>query len=433
MFARIKKFPLVRAFYKLPGFVWFYHFLWAWSSAALYGYPSRHIFVIGVTGTKGKTTVIELLSAILEAAGKKTAILSSLRMKIAENSEKNRSGNTMPGRFYIQRFLRRAIKAGCNYALVEVTSQGVALNRHRFINWNMGVLTNLHPEHIESHGSFEKYRKAKLRFLRYVTARRGKIFLNKEDESAKFFSDRLIVFNPTLYSRKSDEVLHAMPSDLQLRGAIDEHAFVWSDFNRDNAAAAIAVALKLGIDIKTIAQALQNFRGVPGRMEFIRRGGITAVVDYAHTPQSLEAVYKTLRAINSKSETLNSKLICVLGSAGGGRDKWKRPEMGKITAEYCDEIILTSEDPYDENPAEIAKEIEAEFLDVPNSKFQTPNSYRTILDRREAINKAVDLARGGDTVVITGIGSQEFMHFASGKRIPWNERKIVEDALARKR
>ena len=153
MFARIKKFPLVRAFYKLPGFVWFYHFLWAWSSAALYGYPSRHIFVIGVTGTKGKTTVIELLSAILEAAGKKTAILSSLRMKIAENSEKNRSGNTMPGRFYIQRFLRRAIKAGCNYALVEVTSQGVALNRHRFINWNMGVLTNLHPEHIESQHS----------------------------------------------------------------------------------------------------------------------------------------------------------------------------------------------------------------------------------------------------------------------------------------
>src|ERR1700691_5407142 len=141
-----------------------YHFLWAWVGAQKYSHPSRGVYVIGITGTKGETTTLELLNAILEAAGKRTAILSSLRMKIGDESEKNPTGNSMPGRGAIQKFLRRARRARCGYALIEVTSQGVVQHRHRFINWNIGVITNLHPEHIESHGSFEKYRAAKLDF-----------------------------------------------------------------------------------------------------------------------------------------------------------------------------------------------------------------------------------------------------------------------------
>ena len=292
---KIKENFFVKALYNLPGAASLYHLLWAFFAAVFYSFPSKHIFVIGVTGTKGKTTVLELLNAILEAAGKKTALLSSLRVKIGESSEKNRIGNTMPGRFYIQRFLSRAVKAGCKYALVEVTSQGAVFHRHKFVNWNVGLLTGLHAEHIEAHGSFEKYRDAKLKFLRYVGARRGKVFINKEDENAEYFAEKLARFNPVLYSRNDEEILHAMPSDLTLRGAIDEHAFVWSDFNKDNAAAAVVVALDLGVGMKTIEQALRNFRGVPGRMEFVRRGGITAVVDYAHTPVSLKAVYTALR------------------------------------------------------------------------------------------------------------------------------------------
>ena len=428
MLSRIKRLPLVRFLYKLPGLFWLYHFLWAFFGVLVYRFPSKHIFVIGVTGTKGKTTVLELLNAILEAAGKKTALLSSLCIKIGEKSEKNSFGNTMPGRFYVQRFLLRAVKAGCKYALVEATSQGVALNRHRFINWNAGILTGLHPEHVESHGSFEKYRAAKLKFLRYVGARRGKVFINREDKSAEFFAGKLARFSPVLYSRKDEEILHAMPPSLSLRGAIDEHAFVWSDFNRDNAASAIAVALFLGIDIKTIAQALANFRGVPGRMEFIRRGGIMAVVDYAHTPDSLRKVYSFLKESNPKFKTLNSKLICVLGSAGGGRDKWKRPEMGKIAAEYCDGIILTSEDPYDEQPEAIIDQIAEGCSQILNSE---PEILR-IVDRKEAIFRAIDIAREGDVVVVTGIGSQEFMYFEKGKKIPWSEKAVVEKALQQK-
>lgn len=122
-----------------------YHFLLAWAGALLYGRPSENIFVVGVTGTKGKTTTLELINAILEAAGKKTALLSSLRIKIDEESKKNKTGNSMPGRFYIQRFLKKAVKAGCKYALIEVTSQGVIFHRHRFANWNMGILNQYRP------------------------------------------------------------------------------------------------------------------------------------------------------------------------------------------------------------------------------------------------------------------------------------------------
>ena len=291
----IKRISFIRFLCRAPGFFWLYHFLWAAFAALIYGSPSKKIFVIGVTGTKGKTTVLELLNAILEGAGKKTALLSSLRIKIDKESRKNKTGNTMPGRFYLQRFLSRAARAGCGYALMEITSEGVTSHRHRFINWNAGILTNIAPEHIEAHGSFEKYRAAKLSFLKYAAKKGGRVFINKDASGAEFFAEKLRRFQPAIFSKNDREILHAFPSDLPLRGAIDEHAFPLSDFNRENAAVAVAVALHIGIGIKAIEQALRNFKGVPGRMEFIRSGGITAVVDYAHTPDSLRKVYTFLK------------------------------------------------------------------------------------------------------------------------------------------
>lgn len=406
---RIKSFRPINFLYTCLGIAPLYHFVLACAGAMRYGFPSKRIFVIGVTGTKGKTTVLELLNSILESAGKKTALLSSIAVKVGDDRRKNTSDLTMPGRFFIQRFLHQAAMSGCAYALLEVTSQGVAQHRHRFIEWRQAVLINLAPEHIEAHGSFEGYRDAKLRFLLYAQKKGAKIFINKDDGSAGYF---LKALGRTAYGYSKDDA-RIFPAQ--------SNRFFQADFNRENIAAAAALAEHIGVGTSIIEKTIREFPGVPGRMEFVQKTPFAVVVDYAHTPGSLEAVYKALKGVNPKPK----KLICVLGSAGGGRDAWKRPVMGKIAARYCDTVILTNEDPYDENPAGILSEIEAGFSQIPNNHFK-------ILDRKEAIEKAVSLAGKGDTVVVTGKGSELWLHKAHGEKISWDERAIVEEILKKK-
>ena len=374
----------------------FYHFLWALGGAVFYGFPSRKIFVLGVTGTKGKTTTLELINAILETAGKKTALLSSIRIKIGVESRKNLLGNSMPGRAFIQKFLRQAVRSGCQYALIEVTSQGVLQYRHRFIKWDAALFTNLKPEHLEAHGGFENYREAKLKFFRYV--KNKLFFINQDDENARYFEA----------AAKNGKIIKYSSYNLESN--------LFNDFNKKNLAAAVAFAKSQDISEEIIKKALANFSGVPGRLEIVQEKPFKVIIDYAHTPDSLEKVYQTLE--NWKLKIENSRMICVLGSAGGGRDKWKRPKMGEIAAKYCQEIILTNEDPYDENPQEILNQIEAGM----NGK-----NFSEILDRREAIEKALFLAKNGDTVIITGKGCEPYLHLARGQKIPWDERKIVEE------
>ena len=425
----IKRSRIAKLFYRFPRLVSAYHHLWAWFGAVANGYPSRKIFVIGVTGTKGKTTTLELLNAMLEAAGRRTALLSSLRVKIGAASGKNNLGNTMPGRGYIQQFLKRAVEVKCAYALVEVASQGIISHRHEFIDWKAGVLTNLAPEHIESHGSFENYRTAKLDFLKYVLARGGTVFLNRDDQHFIFFNKALESPKTVLYSKDDKELknyfLKIESPHFARRGSMPK--FVLTDFNRENAAAAAAVAKTLGVDEAAIERALASFNGVPGRMEFITKGPYTAIVDYAHTPDSLEAAYAAARP-KPNANYPDARLVCVLGAAGGGRDKWKRSEFGRIAGALCDEIILTTEDPYDEDPAEIIREIKSGILP---EDAEAVNVYE-IPDRREAVKYAVTLARPGDVVIGTGKGSEDWIHAARGKKIPWSERRAFEEALEEK-
>jgi len=384
----------------------FYHFSLALLSALVSGFPGKKMCVIGITGTKGKTSVIEILNSMLTAAGKKTAILSSLRMKIGEESRKNLTGNTMPGRGFIPRFLRRATKKGVEYALIEVTSEGAVGHRHRFINWSLVALTNLHPEHIESHGSLENYRRAKLSFLEYAVKRGAKIFLNQNDSGSEYFWERLPSSQTTFFSAA---LLPDFPSGVfkVLKG----------DFNKDNIALAVKIAEYLHLDKETIQKGLLDFRGIPGRLEYVLKEPFAVIVDYAHTPDSLEAVYQTVKP-------KEGRLICVLGAAGGGRDKWKRPVFGKIASDYCEEIILTNEDPFDENPELILQEIAA---GAKNKKV------KKILDRKNAIFEAVKTAESGDVVIITGKGSEPWIRVAHGKKIPWSERVAVEEALEKRK
>ncbi len=411
---RIQRGWIGGAFYRLRPVVRFYHFLFAAVGAFLYRFPSRRIRVVGITGTKGKTTTVELFAAILAASGARVAFVSSASVSIAGRTSKNRLGNSMPGRTYLQRFLRDAVRARCAYAVIEVTSQGVDLFRHRFIRFAAAVFTNLAPEHIEAHGSYEAYRAAKLSFLRTAAAGGATVFLNKGDKESVFFANELTGRRVAWYEKNEASAL-AVPR--ALLGA----------FNRENIAAAAAVARSFNIEEKDIRDGVEGFGGAPGRVEFVRVVPFAAVVDYAHTPDSLEAMYSAIR-----SDLSPRRLVCVLGAAGGGRDKWKRPAMGKIAADHCDEIVLTNEDPYDEDPEKILDDIAEGFEVSENKKFRNPLSYCKILDRREALAKAVSLAAEGDVVIVTGKGSEMWIHGPKGEKIPWSDRDVLEEIFGEK-
>ena len=403
-----------------------YHFFLAWLGGLIYGQPSREVFVLGVTGTKGKSTVLELINEVLEAAGKKTALTSSVRIKIGSESRKNLTENTMPGRFFLQKFLRDAVTHGCEYVLIEVTSEGIVQCRHRFIDFDAALFLNLHPEHIERHGSFEKYRAAKVKFFEDVAKFSPKVrrlfFINHEDRNHGYFVDAVRGRGEIYYFSKDDFLGKKLGGR---RNALGD--WLSSDFNMENAAAAARFAELHGINWDTIKKALSSYKGLEGRMDVAQEKPFRVVVDYAHTPDSLLKVYKALSNSKLKNKNQKPKLICVLGSAGGGRDKWKRPEFGKIAGEYCDTIILTNEDPYDEEPNSILDQVKS---GIRSSAFDSGKSgLYEILDRREAVNKAITLAKKNDTIIITGKGSENWIHVANGKKIPWNERKIVEELL----
>lgn len=381
-----------------------YHQFWPLLGAVIYGFPTKKIKTIGITGTNGKTTVVHLATEILEKAGYKVASVSSLRFKIGEKEWKNELKMTMPGRMKIQRFLRQAVNAGCQYVVMEVTSEGIKQYRHKYIDFDVAVFTNLTPEHIESHGGFENYKKAKGELFKVARA----CVVNLDDKNAEYFSN-LCRGKKYGYSVRS--------------GDIDIKTPLPGEFNLYNALAAAYVGLSQGVDMQIIKNALENTKGVSGRMEVVVKEPFTVIVDYAHTPDALEKVYKTIKE-GYKLKAKSYKLICVLGAAGGGRDKWKRPEMGRIAARYCDEVILTNEDPYEEDPGYILDQIESGLSGIHN--------YYRILDRKEAIKKALQDARHGDTVIITGKGAEPWMMTKGGK-IPWDDREIVRSLYLVKR
>jgi len=410
----------------IPSFIInFYHFFIAFLGNFLFGFPSKKIKVIGITGTNGKSTVVEMVSKILEEAGYKTAFISSIKFKIREREEKNLLKMTMPGRFRIQRFLKKALKKNCDYAIIEVTSEGIKQYRHKFINFQVSAITNLTPEHIESHGGFENYKKTKGELFKKTK----KIhILNLDDQHLSYFlkfpasqkigytiSNTLPQsFSPSLKIVKG-EVLNENPCEFNVISETKKIKIklkLSGKFNIQNALCAICVGLSQNIPLEICKKGLEKIEKIEGRMEEIVTHPFKVIVDYAHTPDALEKVYKNFK---------NQTLVCVLGSAGGGRDKWKRKELGRIAQKYCQKIILTNEDPYDEDPQKIIEEIEKGII--------TKKEVFKILDRKEAIKKALKIANKGDVVVITGKGCEPWMCVAHGKKIPWDDREIVKKEI----
>jgi UDP-N-acetylmuramoyl-L-alanyl-D-glutamate--2,6-diaminopimelate ligase len=398
-----------------------YHFLLAFLAALFYGFPSQHLYVVGVTGTKGKTTVVELLHSILEESSAEIASLSSLRFRIGEEITDNDLKMTMPGRFFVQKFLREAVRRRCTYAVIEVTSEGIKQFRHRFINFDAALVTNVAPEHIEAHGSFELYLRAKLDLF-WRLPKTGLAIINRDDPSWQRFSaatkaQKIFYGKEGIESRGKTKALRDLYLQNGISFDIGSHTItsnLQGEFNFYNICAALAFGLSRHMALERLARGIAKVAGIPGRMEYIKKEPFAVIVDYAHTPDSLQKVYETLRESGSK-------LICVLGSAGGGRDKWKRAEMGKIAGQFCSSVILTNEDPYDEDPESIIKDISS---GVPHGANVTKK-----IDRREAIKFALRLAGPGDTVVITGKGAEPWIMGPQGTKMPWDDRKIVREEL----
>lgn len=393
-----------------------YHRVLAFSMAFSYDFPARELTVIGVTGTKGKSTTAEMVFSILRKAGYKTALLSTIRFAIEDTSEPNLFKMTLPGRGFAQAFMRKALDAGCTHLVIEITSESVLQYRHLFLYLDGLIVTNIQREHIERHGSFAHYVEAKREIVNTLirSDKHMRVLVTNADvpESHSFLSSK--VSKALRFSAHELENLSTNDRSIAFDYAGTHFSLsIPGTFNAMNALAAIKLCEAFDIPLSTCTEALSTLPVVRGRCERIEAGqDFIAIVDYAHTPDSLGALYEAFRT---------QRKICVLGNTGGGRDTWKRPEMGRIADEACEKIILTNEDPYDEDPRAIVDAMTREMKRTPD----------IIMDRREAIRAALREARPGDAVLISGKGTDPFIMGPHGTKIPWSDASVVREELAK--
>lgn len=390
-----------------------YHWLLALVGALRYSFPARAVRVVGITGTKGKTTTSELVAGVLEAAGYKVALMNGIRFKIGADVERNKFKMSMPGRFFVQHFLRRAVDAKCDWVVLEMTSEGAKQFRHKWIALDAFIFTNLSPEHIESHGSFEKYKQAKLSLMESLgkTSKETFLIANRDDEATADF----LKCGATHKLTFSIEDIRPFKADHGIEIRVDGstiYSKLHGAFNVKNILAAITFGQAIGLGTAVLKRGIESVEKVPGRAEQIIASPFEVYVDYAHTADSLQALYESFPT---------QKKICVLGNTGGGRDTWKRPVMAQVADTFCDEIILTDEDPYDEDPASIIEAMRQAIVDTPT---------KVIMDRRAAINTALRKAKKGYVVLITGKGTDPYIMRAGGKREPWSDAEVVREEFA---
>lgn len=447
----------------------FLHYFYALHGAVKYRFPSKELFVIGVTGTSGKSTTVYLLRQMLEAAGYTVGSLSTIDFYIAGEDKLNDQKMTMLGRGANQRYLREMVEKGCDIAIVETTSEGALQHRHRFINYDTFIFTNLYPEHIESHGSFENYKQCKLDILSYGAKCNQKYRFGKFEhvqvcqphecpETERVTIPKTLI--APLNNEHAEDVLNTgydqyyifgrndVPvhlSKAHIEGAVDaafaHHVEVtaggialtfetrsvtvpmYGEHNAQNVLAVCALARSLDISWHVIFDAIQQFTNVPGRVEFIAEAkalGFDVIVDYAFEPVAMQALYDIVEKIAP------ARVIHVCSATGGGRDTSRREPIGRMAGSKADIVFVTDEDPYEEDPMQIINEVAAGAIAA--GKKEGENLFK-ILDRKEAIKEAVALAKEGDLILVTGKGSEQGMMVAGGKMIPWDDRKIVREGI----
>jgi UDP-N-acetylmuramoyl-L-alanyl-D-glutamate--2,6-diaminopimelate ligase len=418
-----------------------YHRLLAGFAKAYYRSPSERMVVIGVTGTSGKSSVVYLIARMFEKAGFRVGAASTIFFKVGKKEWLNDKKMTMVGRMQLQKLLRDMAKANCQYAVIETSSEGIEQFRHVGINYDVAVLTNLYPEHIEAHGSFENYKAAKLKLFTKLSGDDRKIInnqkvekvivVNADDEHAADFlivpADRKYALTQTNRSLEGSTMLRAEQAQVSPTGVefqVNQQPFrlrLLGEHSIANALTAIGVGQSQGLSLTSIAQALDQVHGIPGRIEFIDEGqSFDVVVDYAFEPRAMAKLYAVVNIRKPK------RIIHVLGGTGGGRDKSRRPKIGALAGEQADVVIVTNEDPYDEDPTEIIQQVAAGAQGA--GKKLNQNLF-TIMDRRQAIRKALSLARPGDIVLLTGKGSEQAIVGPGLKKTPWDERVVAREEL----
>lgn len=434
-----------------------YHGLAALAANFYFGRPSNKLVVIGVTGTNGKSTTVNLIAKILEVAGKKVGYTSTVTLKIAGREQLNNLKMTMPSGWLLHRWLRAMVDAGCQYAILEVSSEGLAQNRHLGINFDAAVFTNLTPEHLDSHGGFEAYKLAKARLFASLTKfpvsirqpadkvqinpkLQKTIVVNADDQAAEFYNqfqaDRHLsygvknrqadfVATDIRYSpdgigfnliplsdgmTQSNDRVKSLIFNLNLKGQFDVY----------NSLAAIAVAQSQNIGLEICQKALAEIAVVPGRVEVLQREPVTLVVDYAYEPEEMRQLYETV------SRWPHRKVIQVLGPTGGGRDKARIKILGEMAAKFAQTVYVTTDDPYDEDPKILGQQM-AEAAAGCGKIFN--QDLFCEYDRRQAIRLALQKAQSGDLVLITGKGADQKMALAAGMYVDWDDREVAKEEL----
>lgn len=423
----------------------FYHQIASVVAYWFYGRPARAIVVIGVTGTKGKSTTCRFIASALEAAGYKVGMLTTVEFQIADKRIANIRKMTMLGRGEIHKMLRQMVRAGCRYAVIETSSEGILQHRHYGLHYDVAVFTNLAPEHIEAHGGFENLRRDKGKIFAALSADERKIIggqkiekiiaVNLDDANASYYlqfaADKKIgfgvKFNQGAVNFPAVRAWNLLNTPGGVRFMADNTQFdlqISGAFNVYNALAAIAVGRALGLKDTAIAAGIVSVKIVAGRMEFIDEGqSFKVVVDFAHEPLSLTELFSALRAIAP------GKIIALVGSDGGGRDVGKRGKMGEVAGRLADVVIVTDVNCYDEDPRAIAEMLAGGARAA--GKKDGVNLFVEI-DRRHAIELAVGIARPGDVIALTAKGTEPYIAVAGGKKIPWDDRVVAREVLKSK-
>ncbi|NLN18272.1 MAG: UDP-N-acetylmuramoyl-L-alanyl-D-glutamate--2,6-diaminopimelate ligase [Firmicutes bacterium] len=396
------------------------------AAALVSGYPSRQLRVIGVTGTKGKTTTTYLIRHVLESAGKKAGLIGTIEH--VAGSQRRPSARTTPEASDIQVLLSAMVEARWDAVVMEVSSHATEMGRIEGTEFDVAVFTNITRDHMDFHPSFEHYLHAKLRLFAQVGVEATKghkaVIVNVDDPHWEHFARAARVpmitvgiDNPADL-RAEDVSTSAGGSQFRI-GDVSINLDLTGRFNVYNALCALAVAVHEGIPLKEAAEALERVSGVPGRFERIDIGQEFAViVDYAHTEDSLRNVLTAARDLSS------GRVISVCG-AGGDRDRGKRPLMGQALAELSDQVIITSDNPRSESPEQICADM------VSGIQSINKTNYEVILDRQAAIEKAIKIAQPGDVVLIAGKGHETYQEFAD-HRVHFDDREIARAALERR-
>jgi UDP-N-acetylmuramoyl-L-alanyl-D-glutamate--2,6-diaminopimelate ligase len=412
-----------------------YHKLRGYAAAALYGFPARELIVVGITGTKGKTSTANYVWSVMHAAGYKAGLISSANFRFDDVEEPNAYHMTMPDPFIIERKLREMVRRGITIVAMEFTSEGMKQHRHTGIPVDIAVFTNLTPEHLGSHGNnFETYKKAKAPLFKHALQHENKTvggnriprvsIINTDSPHATYYqqfpAEEHSTFGIESGETRAHKILSERSGTTFFVGETQFRLSIPGVFNIYNALPALLAGRALGVTDDAIARGLASLAVIPGRMELIEEGqNFTVIVDYAHEPASLGALLSAADSMKAPG----AQTILLTGVIGGGRES--RVPLAILGAQKADVLILTNEDPYEKDPAVLIEEL-ARAAESAGKTRDT--DLFPILDRAEAIRKALSLAQEGAIVLISGKGAEQTMMTRAGA-VPWNERAIVRTLL----